>query len=1287
MSVGLLRLAVLGQPEVLHDGIRLTFALRKAQALLLYLAVEGGLHPRSKLAALLWPGSESHDARTALRNALTLLRGLLADADATPVQNSHLLSERELLGLDPQAPLELDLDVVQQAWKEARRLSTIPSEPQRSSLVAQFQHALSLARGPFLDGFWLREETAFDAWHEQQQQQWQVRLLLLCDRLSAWQEAGGELEQAIATLTRWLALDPLAEEAYRRLMRVHLALGDASAALQVYATCRARLAEALQIAPSAETIALAERIRATEARSSGSSLSQPATEEPRPPSQLVAPLVGRAAAFSQLVGSLRQAREGQPQAVLVVGEAGIGKTRLASEFAAWARAQGAEVLSGQAFEMGGRLPYQPLVEALRPRLEAENAPEDLLDDLWLAELSRLLPELRVRYPDLPTPTEDELAARLRLFEAVARLLDALAQRAPLVVLLDDLHWMDGASLDLVRYLGRYWKGHDSRVLLLGTVRSDQLELNPQLAVQLADLGRDLPLSQVPLQALSQAETLYLVQAIAREGAHSTSSAGEQREHATTLPPTPGALPAQEQETKLAALGDFLFAQTSGQPLYLLETLKLLREREWLVPRLGADGVWWLEPTVDMAVALVQEQSRHELLPSSVRTMIQARLAKLSPAARRLVLASAVLCTQASAKLLWQVAELGVQAGVEALEEAVASGMLREEEAGTGRPGGYHFAHELIREVVYTELGEARRQVLHQRALALLQAEGAPASELAYHALASGETGAAARYSVQAGDEALAVFAVEDAIRRYAHARSLLQEHKPLQTMLEASEIEHLYVSLGRAYAFQHAWQQAQQPYEELLAYAQQQQLPRLVSMTLNRLAILGVLAVQPSFDKPQVQALLEQAWQIAQTSHDQKALAETAWNQAQITGIMWEDPTRALPCGEQALALARSIQHKELEARSLSLLGLLHLHGGDFEEAMRSLEASLVLYAALGDEQTAARELSLPFIAIGAPLTQPLTHRTAEALNWGLLALVHLHAGQLQNSIRSGRRALALAHESKNVWSQVSSAICLAHGLLDGGEYEEALVLTQQTLALARTLPLMVNFPHLLTVLGGIYQALQQWEEARKSLEEAEAVAEQLDLDLGLLRVPALTRLCMHHAGAGEWEAAYRYALKAIALRKSRDVVLVMWDFYFHYEMEALLRGGDEHQAREVVHRLGERLGPSPRYRVPYLRSLAVLAAWERQSEQAIGHLQEAAQVATDLGLPGERWQIQAALASLYEAIGQQEQACTAFGEAAAIIQGLAEDIGDERLRAHFLAAPQIQQLVQHAQREASHPS
>ncbi len=222
-------------------------------------------------------------------------------------------------------------------------------------------------------------------------------------------------------------------------MRVHLALGDGTVALQVYATCRAHLVEELQVEPSADTIALAEHIRTTSARRPGSCSARPTSAENQPPGDLIAPLVGRASAFTQLVGCYQQARLGQPQTVLLVGEAGIGKTRLANEFVAWAQAQGAEALSGHAFELGGRLPYQPLVEALRPRFEEENAPEDLLDDLWLSVLSRLLPELRVRYPDLPAPTQDELAARLRSFEAVARFLDALAKRTPLVLLLDDLH--------------------------------------------------------------------------------------------------------------------------------------------------------------------------------------------------------------------------------------------------------------------------------------------------------------------------------------------------------------------------------------------------------------------------------------------------------------------------------------------------------------------------------------------------------------------------------------------------------------------------------------------------------------------------------------------------------------------------------------------------------------------------------------------------------------------------------------------------------------------------------
>ena len=267
-------------------------------------------------------------------------------------------------------------------------------------------------------------------------------------------------------------------------------------------------------------------------------------------------------------------------------------------------------------------------------------------------------------------------------------------------------------------------------------------------------------------------------------------------------------------------------------------------------------------------------------------------------------------------------------------------------------------------------------------------------------------------------------------------------------------------------------------------------------------------------------------------------------------------------------------------------------------------------------EPIPSRELSLAHFLSGAPLTQSLTNRTSEALCWALLALAQVHAGQVQPSIRSGRRALALSKEIKNVWVQINSMRYLTYGLLDAGAYEEALGLMQDAMALTRTLPPTLIFQRLLFTLCSVYHALQQWEAARSTLEEAEAVAERLDLRS--FRVPVLSQLCMNCAVAGQWGQAHTYAVQAMALRKSLDQTMILLDFSPQYETEALLRGGDESQARAALHRLGEGLGPSPRFRVPYLQSVAVLAAWDGYREQAIGQLREAAGLAADLGLPGE---------------------------------------------------------------------
>jgi hypothetical protein len=142
-------------------------------------------------------------------------------------------------------------------------------------------------------------------------------------------------------------------------------------------------------------------------------------------------------------------------------------------------------------------------------------------------------------------------------------------------------------------------------------------------------------------------------------------------------------------------------------------------------------------------------------------------------------------------------------------------------------------------------------------------------------------------------------------------------------------------------------------------------------------------------------------------------------------------------------------------------------------------------------------------------------------------------------------------------------------------------------------------------------------------------------------------------------------------------------DFYRQYETEALLHAGDERRARAEVQRLGEDLGSNQRFRIPYLRSRALLDAGEGRRDQAIDHLDEAAQVAVDLGLPSEQWQVQKQLGEEYETGGMPAQALVAFREAVGIIQRLAKGIEDEEWRSHFLAASQIQQVMQQARGQA----
>jgi predicted ATPase len=404
-----------------------------------------------------------------------------------------------------------------------------------------------------------------------------------------------------------------------------------------------------------------------------------------------------------------QASTGQPQVVLLEGEAGIGKTRLAAAFLDWVKAQGAEVLKGRAFHTSQRLSYQPLIEILRTRLAQEHDLRQWLGDPSLTALSRLLPDLRERYHDLPALTINGAFASSVFFEALARLSQALASQAPLLMFVDDTQWADAASLDAFQYLARYWTEHETPAMLLLGLRTETREMEPEMSAWLASLRSTIAFTRLELGSLSAMDTIQVV----RELAHADAAQPSLQEEQRRFHPSSQHAPAAGSGICPKRFGAWLFSETNGHPFYLRALLQELLEHGLLVPRLIAGSGWVFEPQPSILETTLPDT----MLPWDVREMIQQRLGRLSSPARDLLAAGAVLGHDFTFEELCQVARLAPQDGLVALDEALQSLLLRESSHRRGGRRGvsYHFADDKIREVVYATAGDARRRVFRSRA--------------------------------------------------------------------------------------------------------------------------------------------------------------------------------------------------------------------------------------------------------------------------------------------------------------------------------------------------------------------------------------------------------------------------------------------------------------------------------------------------------------------------------------------------------------------------------------------
>jgi DNA-binding SARP family transcriptional activator len=617
----------------------------RMQSLLAYLVLHRDA-PQSRhyLAFLFWPDSTEAQALTNLRNLLHHLRHGLPDADR------FLQVDTQTVQWRPDGPFTLDVAGFESVLDHAEQAQQAGDQ---SAAREGLEEAVALYPGELLP-------SCYDDWIRPEREQLSQASAGALEQLILLLEGQRDYRAAIGHARRLLQRDPLHEGTCRRLMRLHALTGDRAAALRVYHACATALERELGMEPSPATREAYQRLLQTETVD---------VSPPAPGAELAAasPLVGRHREWARLREAWRAARAGRPHFVLLTGESGIGKTRLAEELIQWAERQGIATASARCYAAAGELAYGPVAAWLRAR------PLPPLEPVWRSEIARLLPELLAEQPDLPPPGPlAEAWQRQRFFAALSRAV--LGGSQPLLLLIDALQWCDGGTLEWLHYLLRADDGQPSdppaRLLIVGTCRPGEIGHDHPLTSLLQALRHDGQLTEIALAPLDEAGTATLAANVA----------------------------GREPDPDLAAC---LYRETEGNPLFVVETVRmglLATEQE----RGGWEGEW-------RTVCLPRP------LPSQMQAAIEARLAQLSPPARELAEVAATIGREFTFAVLSRASHVDEDVLVQAVDELWRRRIVREQGADA-----YDFSHDKLREVAYAGLSAARKRWLHRRVAQALE---------------------------------------------------------------------------------------------------------------------------------------------------------------------------------------------------------------------------------------------------------------------------------------------------------------------------------------------------------------------------------------------------------------------------------------------------------------------------------------------------------------------------------------------------------------------------------------
>lgn len=703
-----LKLTLFGPPRLEREGRPVEVSRRKSLALLAYLAATGQVHSRDTLATLFWPEVPQRRARGNLRRALSDLNQEIGEG--------ILVLDGETVALT--GANGLCSDVAQfRAGLAACAGHDHPSEETCPACLPLLTEAVDLYQADFLAGFTLRDAPEFDDWQYFEAESLRQALASVLERLAQAHSAQGDYEAAIPYTRRWLALDNLNEPIHRQLMRLYVLAGRRHEALRQYKVCAEVLETDLGASPDPETEALYQQIVGGDVAPPPAVTPKPAWLPPAPVAVEVersAPLVGREAELATVQAKINTGWRGQGATIFLAGVSGVGKTRLAYETLRAAAQSGVITLAGAAYEQEVHLAYHPFIEAIDRYLAEQHCP------------SERNPITHYKPLGVTDPQQEHTA----LFKATVSFFTNLAGDGPVVILLDDLHAADEASLSMFHYLARQTRS--SPVILLATYRTD------------------IPISGIsPFGSLLNA--LY-------------------REHLSEvidLSPLPAEAGAKIINHTLAGQAEPALIKTicdaaEGNPFYVQEISRAMLKAQHLIQE---GGQWRLQPEATLQI------------PSGLQELLRERVQRLGAAVESTLLAAAVIGREFRFAVLRSVTDLPDSDLFDALDAALTAHLLEETDAG------YRFEHSLIRHTLYDSLGRQRRAWLHTRTAEAIEAIYAGRPEglrphieaLAHHYDLSDRPDQALPYLVQAAQKAADLFALEIASDYLERALALMDE--------------------------------------------------------------------------------------------------------------------------------------------------------------------------------------------------------------------------------------------------------------------------------------------------------------------------------------------------------------------------------------------------------------------------------------------------------------------------------------------------------------------------------